>query len=74
MHGANASQNAWQLILPNVCEPLSDGILNDFVNTEEAENANALSFKLSINQTIKRLHMICNCFCSPVPTAEPLQL
>lgn len=37
MHGANASQNAWQLILPNVCEPLSDGILNDFVNTEEAE-------------------------------------
>lgn len=37
-------------------------------------NANALSFKLSMNQTIKRLHMICNCFSSPVPTAEPLQL
>lgn len=36
VHGANASQNARQLILPDVCQPLCDGILDHFVHTKEA--------------------------------------
>lgn len=35
MHGADTSQNAWQLILPDVSQPLCDGVLNHFVYTEE---------------------------------------
>lgn len=38
MHGTDTAQNAWQLILPDVSQPLCDGVLNHFVYTEETGN------------------------------------
>lgn len=36
VHGTNTSQDTRELILPYVCQPLCDGILDHFVYTEEA--------------------------------------
>lgn len=35
MHGSDTSQDAGQLILPDVRQPLCDGVLNHFVDPEE---------------------------------------
>lgn len=35
MHRTHTPQNSWQLILPDVCDPLCDSILDYFVDTEE---------------------------------------
>lgn len=39
VHGANTSQNARQLILPDVCQPLCNGVLDHFVYTEETRKS-----------------------------------
>lgn len=57
MHGADTSQNARQLILPDVSQPLCDGVLNHFVHTKETghiadrKKLNCFLNILSENQT-----------------------
>lgn len=36
MHWSHTPQYSWQLILPDVSQPLCDGVLDHFVDTEEA--------------------------------------
>lgn len=66
MHRTNTSQNSWQLILPDVCDPFCDSILDNFVNTEETITSekkkrlagNAFTFVTSL-QTINLRFLIC---------------
>lgn len=60
VHGANTTQNARQLILPDVCQPLCDGVLDHFVNTKETRkwcmrNTEKLTTKHSVYMIFKHL-------------------
>lgn len=48
MHRTNTSQNSWQLILSDVCDPLCDSILDYFVDTQETAK-NPKSYRGQLN-------------------------
>lgn len=63
VHGANTSQNARQLILPDVRQPLRDSILDHFVHTEETskwcrKRILQLKYDLKKTQTIDILNQV----------------
>lgn len=75
VHGPNTSQDTRQLILPDVRQPLCDGVLDHFVHTEEARKCCRRNVQLQIPTGFKRddLVLVGRCAYLPMSAAEPLQ-